>query len=137
MPAAANTSQDANQVVRVQRVLSQVPPAVDASEQRTLGQRRCAEPDRHGRDRTPPRECRHLAGRARVLAIALGAGEKARHALARNDLQVLRTHTQQFIAAEASPEPEQDQRAIAPMPQRLGQAFGLISRQRGPFEPIR
>ena len=68
--------------------------------------------------RAQPRQRRHLVGDAGGLAVALAARQEAGHPLSRHQREMGHVQTQQFIATESPPEPEQHQRSVSLMAQR-------------------
>ncbi|MBF9171198.1 hypothetical protein I4I65_01105 [Xanthomonas campestris pv. campestris] len=72
-----------------------------------------------------------------MLAIALAVRQEAGHAFARHQAQVVHLETGEFIAAEAAPEAEQQQGAIAQMPQFCGAIAARVGRSRSVFQPCR
>ncbi|MCY1495849.1 hypothetical protein D9M68_297600 [compost metagenome] len=103
--------------MRVQRLLAQMPPAVNATEHRPTREARDTDPVEIGLHRAELSQRWRLVSPPLVVTVRLAPGQEQLHALARPHLDVLDLQTTQLVAAKGAPEAKQQQSPVPPAAQ--------------------
>ena len=121
---AEDLAQQLDQTVGVQTGLADLSPAGNATEHGTFGQARNLQPVAHRFDRAQTRQGRYRKRGALIFPVAFRTRQMDCHADAGLLGHVLDFEAHQLVAAERTPEPEQQQSEIASEPAFLSDVSG-------------